>query len=175
MTAHLARSAGIATTSLRCKVIGERRTKRYFRTPWRRRLRCSEITACALYRLIPIFWAFFPNFGQAVISNFNCLSISIKKKFCFIPNVTGTSAQTGQAVQFLRQVISIMKSGSHVCISKIVKESSLTVAAFTTGVDPRLDKRPLETNERLANRGLTSLISKRSHWLSPLFHTTFIL
>ena len=74
--------------------------------------------------LFPFSAALFPNFGLAVILNFNCLSIDKKKKFCFIPNVTGSSAQTGQAVQFLRRVIPMMKSGSHICISQIVKVSS---------------------------------------------------
>ena len=34
------------------------------------------------------------------------------------------------------------------------------VASFTKGVKPRLAKRPLKTNGRLANRGLTSLVKE---------------
>ena len=37
---------------------------------------------------------------------------------------------------------------------------SQVVASFTKGVNPRLAKRPLKTNGRLANRGLTSLVKK---------------
>ena len=35
-----------------------------------------------------------------------------------------------------------------------------TVALFTKDVKPRLAKRPLKTNGRLANRGLTSLVKE---------------
>ena len=35
-----------------------------------------------------------------------------------------------------------------------------TVASFTKEVNPRLAKRPLKTNGRLANRGLTSLVKE---------------
>ena len=34
------------------------------------------------------------------------------------------------------------------------------VASFTKEVNPRLAKRPLKTNGRLANRGLTSLVKE---------------
>ena len=34
------------------------------------------------------------------------------------------------------------------------------VASFTKEVNPRLVKRPLKTNGRLANRGLTSLVKE---------------
>ena len=34
------------------------------------------------------------------------------------------------------------------------------VACFTKEVNPRLAKHPLETNGRLANRGLTSLVKQ---------------
>ena len=80
--------------------------------------------------LFPFSAALFPNFVQAVIFvvlNSNCPQINkeYRIKFCLIPNVTGSSAQTDQAVQFLRRVIPMMKSGSHVCISKIVYVFSL--------------------------------------------------
>ena len=35
-----------------------------------------------------------------------------------------------------------------------------TVGSFTKEVNPRLAKRPLKTNGRLANRGLTSLVKE---------------
>ena len=35
-----------------------------------------------------------------------------------------------------------------------------TVASFTKEVNPRLAKRPLKTNGRSANRGLTSLVKE---------------
>ena len=37
---------------------------------------------------------------------------------------------------------------------------SISVASFIEDVNPRLAKRPLETNGRLANRGLTSLVKQ---------------
>ena len=42
------------------------------------------------------------------------------------------------------------------------------VASFTKKVNPRLAKRPLVFNGRLANRGLTSFLSKKGHWWIPL-------
>ena len=39
-----------------------------------------------------------------------------------------------------------------------LKDVYLPVASFTKEVNPRLAKRPLKTNGRLANRGLTSLV-----------------
>ena len=36
----------------------------------------------------------------------------------------------------------------------------VTVASFTKEVNPRLAKRPLKTNGRLANRELTSLVKE---------------
>ena len=39
-----------------------------------------------------------------------------------------------------------------------------TVASFTKEVNPRLAKRPLKTNGRLANRGLTSLVKEATVW-----------
>ena len=42
-------------------------------------------------------------------------------------------------------------------------ELAATVASFTKEVRPRLAKRPLELNGRLANRGLTSLV-KEAKW-----------
>ena len=47
-----------------------------------------------------------------------------------------TSVQTGQAVKFLKWFIPMMNSGSHVCISKIVKVSSLGTIKY----DPFLHK-----------------------------------
>ena len=71
--------------------------------------------------LFPFFVALFHIFGQAVIKNFNCLSIDKEEIFVLFPTRQVTFAQTDQAVKFLKRFIPMMKSGSHICISKIVK------------------------------------------------------
>ena len=48
-----------------------------------------------------------------------------------------------------------------------------TVAPFTMEVNPRLAKRPLKTNGRLANRGSTSLV-KEATVVSGGYSTCFI-
>ena len=83
-----------------------------------RRLQCSEITACVLYGLIPVFCSFVSQFWSGSYFKFHLPVSRLRRKLCFIPNVTAFSAQTGQAVQFLRRVIPMMKSGSHVLYLK---------------------------------------------------------
>ena len=41
-----------------------------------------------------------------------------------------------------------------------IKRPCIAVASFTKQVNPRLTKRPLKTNGRLANLGLTSLVKE---------------
>ena len=43
------------------------------------------------------------------------------------------------------------------------------VASFTKEVNPRLAKRPLKTNGRLANRGLTSFVKESTGGHSHVF------
>ena len=47
--------------------------------------------------------------------------------------MTGFPVQTGQAIELLNRIIPMMKSGSHVFISKIVKVSSVTLIARFMG------------------------------------------
>ena len=45
-------------------------------------------------------------------------------------------------------------------------QASTPVASFTKEVNLRLAKRPLKTNRRLANRGLTSLVKEATDGLN---------
>ena len=45
-----------------------------------------------------------------------------------------------------------------------VMSPQLTVASFTKEVNPRLAKRPLETNGHLVNRGITSLVKEANEY-----------
>ena len=48
---------------------------------------------------------------------------------------------------------------------------AISVASFNKEVNPRLAKRPLVFNRRLANRGLTTLVKKATGvWLTATLH-----
>ena len=99
----------------------------------RRCLHCSEITGCVLQEIIPLAVALFPQFYQAIIQQFNYLSID-KKKHVVVLSPMGqvTSVRTDLAVKFLNLLIPIMKSSSHVCFAKIVKVSSIEKVPLET-------------------------------------------
>ena len=48
------------------------------------------------------------------------------------------------------------------------------VVTFTKEVNPRLAKRPLKTNGRLANRGLTSLVQEATEYKSFFYQMTCV-
>ena len=97
---------------------------RIFLLHCRRHLHWSEITACALDGLIPIFCSCISQFWQGSYLNFNCLSRDEEELFVFFLVWQVTSSQTGQADKSLKRFIPMMKSGGHACISKIMKVSS---------------------------------------------------
>ena len=65
---------------------------------------------------------FIPNFDQ--LSKCPTVCLTIKKKYCWFPGETVTSAQSGRAVKFLKWFI-CMKSGSHVCIPVMTSSNGL--------------------------------------------------
>ena len=74
--------------------------------------------------LFPVSVALFPDFVLAVIYDLNCLLIDIEENAFLFPMWQAASAQTVQAVQFLKRFILMITSGSHVYISKTLKVSS---------------------------------------------------
>ena len=68
------------------------------------------------------------------------------------------------------QLPSICYHESHV-ISQHILSPFTSVASFTKEVNPRLAKRSLKTNGRLANR--VNFLSKRGPWMSGLCEATF--
>ena len=74
--------------------------------------------------LFPVSVALYPDFGQAIIKDLNCLLIDIEENVFLFLMWQVASAQTVQAVQFLKRLIPMIKSGSHVYISDTVKVSS---------------------------------------------------
>ena len=85
----------------------------------------GENCLCILWRYSQFFvtlFACFPNFGQAVNSMFNCLSINKDKINVFFQD-NGLLLPKWSGKNILNGFILKIKSDSHVCISAVVKVS----------------------------------------------------
>ena len=80
-------------------------------------LQCNNCLLCPYSQSSLALFVCNPNFGQAVIRMFNCLSIDKEEITVSFPRWWVTSAQIDQAQIIPKGFIPKMKSGSHICIS----------------------------------------------------------
>ena len=93
-------------------------------------------------------FACIPNFSQAVIKIFYCLSIDKEEITVLFPRYWITCTQIGPAQNITTEFIPRMKSGSHICISVEVKLSSTgTVPGGFTGTIKSVALRQLTSGD----------------------------
>ena len=80
-------------------------------------LQCNNCLLCPYSQSSLALFVCNPNFGQAVIRMFNCLSIDKEEITVSFPRWWVTSAHIDQAQIIPKGFIPKIKSGSHICIS----------------------------------------------------------
>ena len=94
-----------------------------------------------------------PNFCQAVIRMFNCLSSNKGETTVSFPRWLVTFAQIGQAQNILTEFIPKMKSGTHICISNVVKVSSTPLFKPSTDAPTRSNNQQYFPKSKWFNPG----------------------